>query len=138
MADADSERERTLSEGGNESDELSTDELDKKVEEALKEIAQFTTTVPEQIPKMLDELMKRYPNANWTEFFKLAYAELPKWTSILGNWTTSLSAYATYRSLRKQERLTQRILRSNQILAGATVILALATFALVLVDILHL
>ena len=127
-----------MSEGGNGADELSTDELDKKVEEALKGIAQFTATAPGQISKMLEDLMKRYPSANWTEIAKLAYAELPKWTSILENWTTSLSAYATYRSLRKQERLTQKILRSNQILAGATVILALATFALVLMDILHL
>lgn len=137
MVDSDSEREQGLSEEDDGTEELGTEELDKKVEEALRGIAEFTATAPEKIVKMFDPLMKEYPNVNWAELFKLAYAELPKWTSIIENWTTSLSAYATYRSLRKQEALTQRILRSNQILAGATVILAVATFVLVLVDILH-
>jgi hypothetical protein len=120
-----------------EEDDRETKELDRKVEEVLKEIAKFTATAPQDLVALLDSLAKKYPNANWPELFKRGYEELPKITTVLENWTSSLSAYATYRALKRQERLSEKILASNRILAFSTAFLALATFALVLVTVLR-
>ena len=119
----------------NDEDNAETKDLDKKVEDVLKEIAKFTVSAPDDLAKLLDALMKQYPNANWSELFKRGYDELPKITAMLENWTSALSAYATYRSLKRQERINEAILGSNRTLARATVVLAVATFALVIVDI---
>ena len=126
---------------GDEDDEK-TRELDKKVEEMLREIAKASATIPEAFAKSLEQYTRDSKQPldpqKVAELLRLIYKELPNISTIIGNWTTSLSAYATYRALKRQERISGQILRSNRLLARATVILALATFSLVLVSVLHL
>jgi hypothetical protein len=122
---------------GNTDDESAPTELDKKVEETLRQIAEVSAKLPEEFPKWLDDAIKKNPNVNWEGVLKKIYDEMPRVSSILGDWTSSLATYAVYRALVRQERVHQKILASNRLLARATVVLALATFGLVLVTVIR-
>ena len=125
-------------------DDAETRELDRKVEETLKVIAQISSGAPEALATLLASTLNVKRDASgeldWSsakledmgklfDGLKQAYKELPSLSTVLGHWTTTLSAYATYRSLKKQESLTEKILASNNLLARATVGLAIATAA---------
>lgn len=129
-----------------EKEDPQTVELDKKVEETLKSIAQMSSSAPEALVAIIAaQLNVKIDASGRVDVTKLKlenidglmdtltklYKELPNVSSIMENWTTTLSAYATYRTLKRQERLTQEMLKSNNRLAWATVILSGATVILV-------
>ncbi|MGP8124368.1 MAG: hypothetical protein ACLQEQ_00645 [Nitrososphaerales archaeon] len=122
-------------------DDKETQELDKKVEDLLRDIAKASATLPQAFGEGLAKLMQD-PNhpvdeQKVTELLTRIYKELPSIASILGNWTTSLAAYANYRALKRQEKINEQILKSNRQLAYATVSLAVATFFLVVVTVVY-
>ena len=124
-----------------EEDDQKTKELDRKVEDLLKEIATASATVPQDFLNLMNTLAqdKEHPldPEKTRTFLTNIYRELPDIASIMGNWTSTLTAYANYRALKRAERINEQLLRSNRVLSYATVLLAIATFFLVLVSVLR-
>lgn len=126
-------------------DDQETRDLDAKVEQTLKDIAQTSTSVPEAFGQWLTQaLLNLQQKGNKSEDvqplidqLQQTWKLLPDVTSVMNNWTGTLSAYAQHRALIKQERIANKILKENQnltratlVLAGTTAVLAIATIVL--------
>jgi len=122
-------------------DDAKAAELDKKVEDALKEWAESYVEMPDSISNILQNLMpkdgKPEDLQKVYDMLMRAYRELPNLSAILGHYTGVLSAYASFRTLKKQEKIAQDNLRATKLLAGGTILLAIATSLLVLVTVLR-